>query len=279
VDVLSDVVSAIRVGQPACERVEWSGPWEQRFPDQPGTAGFLVVLQGSCRLIEDSAEPVRLGRGDVVFSPHGNGYTLADEAATVTLCGGYHLAPNWTHPLLRELPGTIQLPAYPERHPDLETAVRILGSESTGRRLGADALVPIALDLLLVYILRACFDGRPGHETGTGWAAALTDPPTSAALNAIHDRPAHPWTVRELADEARLSRAAFSRRFHTLTGQPPMTYLTWWRMTLAAERLREPANSIHTVAADIGYTSEFAFSAAFKRHFGVAPGRFRRGQA
>jgi AraC-like DNA-binding protein len=85
--------------------------------------------------------------------------------------------------------------------------------------------------------------------------------------------------VRELADEARLSRAAFSRRFHTLTGQPPMTYLTWWRMTLAAERLREPANSIHTVAADIGYTSEFAFSAAFKRHFGVAPGRFRRGQA
>ncbi|WP_157248288.1 AraC family transcriptional regulator [Nonomuraea typhae] len=277
-DILSDVISAVRAGSPGGQRVEWRAPWRQDFPDLPGTAGFLVVLQGTCRLIEGSAAPVPLGPGDIVFSPHGNGYTMTDHAAsstTVTLCGGYELTPEWTHPLLRELPGTIHLPARLGHDSGLRSAVDILGAELGGSRLGAAALLPVALDLLLLYVLRAWFEGHPHDGTASGWAAALADPDISAALNAMHDDPAHPWTVQELADRARLSRATFSRRFGALTGQPPLTYLTWWRMTTAARLLLEPAASIEAVASRIGYTSEFAFSNAFKRHFRLAPGRYR----
>ncbi|TDC45043.1 AraC family transcriptional regulator, partial [Actinomadura sp. KC345] len=81
-DILSDVISAVRIGRPGGARVEWQAPWGVRFPDQPGTAGLLVVLQGWCWLIEDSAEPVPLGPGDVVFSPRGDGYGLADSPST-----------------------------------------------------------------------------------------------------------------------------------------------------------------------------------------------------
>ena len=301
-DILSDVISAVRVGRPGGARVEWHAPWGVRFADEPGTAGLLVVLQGWCWLIEDSAEPVRLGPGDVVFAPRGDGYGLADspttplaeaperpaehprstggkaarEPHTVTLCGGYDLAPGWTHPLLRELPATIHMPARLGRSRGLQAAVEILGEEIDSLRPGADALKPVVIDMLILYVLRAWYEERSGGETTGGWAAALADPAIRAALNAFHDDPAHPWTVRELADRARLSRATFSRRFAALTGRPPLTYLTWWRMTVAAGLLGEPSASIAAVAPRVGYTSEFAFANAFKRHFGIAPGRFRR---
>ncbi|TLF55659.1 helix-turn-helix transcriptional regulator [Nonomuraea sp. KC401] len=129
--------------------------------------------------------------------------------------------------------------------------------------------------MLLLYVLRVWFEAHPRGGTATGWAAALAAPDISAALNAMHDDPAHPWTVQELADRARMSRATFSRRFGSLTGQPPLTYLTWWRMTMAARLLLEPASSLDAVAARVGYTSEFAFANAFKRHFHLAPGRYR----
>lgn len=299
-DILSDVIGAMRAGQPGWHRVEWYAPCGLRFSDQPGAAGFLVVLQGSCWLIEDAAEPVQLGPGDIVFSPHGNGYAIADNPTTplavptedtwaavgpvnparcpttVTLCGGYHLDTSWTHPILRELPGTMHLPARPGRHPELRAAVDLIGTEIDSPRLGASALMPIVLDMLLLYLLRTWFEEQPRDATAAGWASALADPAISAALNAIHNNPAHAWTVQKLADEGRLSRAAFSRRFGTLTSQPPMTYLTRWRMTVAAQLLRDSAAPVDAVATRVGYTSEFAFANAFKRHFGVPPGRFRR---
>jgi AraC-like DNA-binding protein len=296
-DILSDVISAMRAGQPGWHRVSWHAPWGQRFPEEPGSAGFVVVLQGSCWLFADAAEPVRLGPGDIVFAPHGAALALADspttplaeptedtgattdepdDTATVTICGGYTLDPSWTHPILRELPGTIRLPTHRGHHPELRWAVDVLGVEIENSRPGAAALMPLVLDMLLLYILRAWFEQRPRNEPVTGWAAALADPAISTALDAMHDDPAHPWTVPKLAAVSRLSRAAFSRRFATLTGEPPMTYLTWWRMTVAARLLRDTTAPIDAVAARIGYTSEFAFANAFKRHFGTPPGRFRR---
>jgi AraC-like DNA-binding protein len=95
-------------------------------------------------------------------------------------------------------------------------------------------------------------------------------------LQAIHREPARPWTVATLAAEARLSRAPFARRFTTLIGQPPLTYLTWWRMTTAARLLRQNDAPLSAIAADVGYTSEFAFANAFKLRYGTAPGRYRR---
>jgi AraC-like DNA-binding protein len=307
VDVLSDVIAIMRTGRPRSALVRWHGPWGQRFPAVPGSAGFQVILRGSCWLVPPDAEPVPLSVGDVVFFPHGHGYGLADGVATplaepacdplddaelfvsdsvgrhgpatVTLCGGYRLDPHRAHPLLRDLPEVIHLPARPGEHPGLRAAVDLLGAEVSHPRLGTDAVVPAMLDTLLIYIMRAWFDEATAKGHAAGWAAALNDDAVSAALRAIHDTPAHPWTVQSLATRAGLSRAAFSRRFTMLVGQPPLTYLTWWRLTMAARLVRESDAPLGGVAARVGYTSEFAFANAFKRLYGIAPGRYRRGDA
>jgi AraC-like DNA-binding protein len=307
VDFLSDVIAIMRSGRPRSARVAWRAPWGQRFPSVPGSAGFQVILQGSCWLVPPSGGPVALGVGDVVFFPHGHGYALADSPSTppaepvcdpledaelfvsdfvgqngpvtVTLCGGYQLDPRHTHPLLRDLPEAIHLPAQLGRHPELRAAIDLLGNEIGDPRLGADTIVLALLDMLLLYILRAWFEQRPAPAKATGWAAALADPAVSAALHAMHREPAQPWTVQTLAAKAGLSRATFAHRFTALAGQPPLTYLTWWRLTVAASLLRESDAPLGEVAARIGYTSEFAFANAFKRRYGIAPGKYRRQSA
>jgi AraC-like DNA-binding protein len=203
----------------------------------------------------------------------------ADAAAlaTVTLCGAYQLDPARAHPLLHDLPELIHLPAHLGRHPELRATVDLLATELERPRLGTDAIIPALLDTLLLHILRTWLDQNPTSETAaTGWAAALNDPATTAALQAMHRDPARPWTVATLAAEAGLSRAPFARRFAALLGQPPLTYLTWWRMATAARLLHESDAPLSAIAGRVGYTSEFAFAAAFKRRYGTAPGRYRR---
>jgi AraC-like DNA-binding protein len=308
VDVLSDVITVMRTGRPRSARLEWHAPWAQ-FASVPGSAGFQIVLRGPCWLVRPGADPMPLAAGDVVFRPHGHGHTLADDPSTrpagppcgpddvralrrfasetlgtptgapagVTLCGAYELDPARAHPLLRDLPELIHLPAHLGKHPELRATVDLLAAELERPRLGTDAIVPALLDTLLLHILRTWLERPPPTATATaGWAAALNDPVTAAALQAMHRDPARPWTVASLAAEAGLSRAPFARRFTALLGQPPLTYLTWWRMTTAARLLRESDAPLGAVAAEVGYSSEFAFANAFKRRHGVAPGRFRR---
>ncbi|WP_229074986.1 AraC family transcriptional regulator [Actinoplanes sp. DH11] len=283
-DVLSDVLAVMRTGQPRSKQMTWQAPWSQYFAPVPGAAGFHVNLAGPCWLTRPDTEPLHLAAGDIVFRPHGRGHTLAGHPpaapdttgpATVTLCGAYELDPTLMHPLLYDLPELIHIPARPGRHPGLHAAVDQLAAELARPRLGTDALVPLLLDALLLYLLRDWFDGQPVPHT-TGWAAALNDPVTAAALQAIHRDPAHPWTVAGLAAEGGLSRAPFARRFTALVGRPPLSYLTWWRLTTAARRLRGDDAPLSAVATDVGYTSEFAFATAFKRQYGTAPGRYRR---
>ncbi|RJL35572.1 AraC family transcriptional regulator [Bailinhaonella thermotolerans] len=303
-DVLSDVVASMRMGVPRSARVEWAAPWGRRFPAEPGSAGFQVVLRGSCWVVPPEGEPIQAGPGDVLFFPHGHGYALADSPGTpvaepdcdprapaelyasasvegagpvtVTLWGGYRLDSSRAHPLLRTLPAMIHLPARLGRNPELRAAVELLGGEIEDPRPGADMVVPALLDTLLLYILRAWFDASAERCEVESWAAALADPAVSAALDGIHRDPAHPWTVESLGRRAGLSRAAFSRRFTQLVGQPPLTYLTWWRLGTAARMLRDSGAALSEVAAAVGYGSEFAFANAFKREYGVAPGRYRR---
>ncbi len=307
VDVLSDVIAVMRTGQPRSARVAWHAPWAQQFASMPGSAGFQVILQGRCWLVQAGSEPVALSTGDVVFRPHGRGHVLVDSPATpatgpacdpdaqptlhrhdsdtdrpatapatIILCGGYQFDTARTHPLLPDLPELIHLPAHLGRHPQLHATVQLLGDELAHPRLGTDAIVPALLDTLLLHILRAWLDGQPVRAADTGWAAALNDGPIAAALNAMHRDPARPWTVAALAAEAGLSRTPFARRFTALLGQPPLTYLTWWRMTTAARLLQESDAALNVIATKVGYTSEFAFGNAFKRHHAVAPGRYRR---
>jgi len=302
--LLSDIVAGIRIGLPRSSRITWHAPWAQRFPAAPGSAGFQVILQGSCWLLPEGGDPIPLSVGDVVFFPHGHGCVLADSpstpvprtdcdpgeetalfgsasmagpgAATVTLCGGYRLDDARTHPILRNLPDLIHLPARLGHHQELRTAIDLLAAEIASPRPGADTVVASLLDMLLLFILRAYITTEPERCTVSGWSAALADPGISAALDAVHRDPAHPWTVASLADLAGLSRAAFSRRFSVLVGQPPLGYLTWWRLGTAARLLRSTDAPLSEVATRVGYGSEFAFANAFKRQYGRAPGRFRR---
>ncbi|GAA0485095.1 AraC family transcriptional regulator [Streptomyces sp. NPDC046215] len=307
-DILTEAVGSMRTGQPVSVRTEGRAPWGLRLPPVAG-AGFHVVLYGTCWLLplEDSPphlQPVPLSPGDVVFLRDGGGHILADHPSTpaedeqpgqirpgspigtVTvggdgprtslLCGNYHLDQGRPHPLVRQLPEVIHLPTRHGRHPELSAAVQLLGAEVENPRLGSSGIVPALIDSLLLYILRAWLDDQPA-AAAEGWAAALGDTAVAPALAAIHGDPSAQWTVESLADRAGLSRAAFARRFTALVGEPPMAYLTRWRMTTAARLLRESDDPLATVAARTGYGSEFAFAKAFKREYGLAPGGYRRG--
>ncbi|MFJ1973225.1 AraC family transcriptional regulator [Streptomyces sp. NPDC087903] len=297
-DVVSDAISAVRTGRPSSNRLTVRGSWCTRLAPYEG-AGFHVVLSGGCSLLPDGGgEPVTLGAGDVVLLPHGAGHVLADgpvDAARAEravpfesltdpvgslrgegheaelLCGKYRLDRSRVHPLLAELPQVVHLPNRVGADPELRYAVDLLARELDERRPGACLALPSLLDLLLVYMVRAWMARA---RTGA-WPGVLSDPVTTAALRALHTDPAAPWTIDRLAAEAGVSRATLSRRFTSLVGRPPMAYLTWWRLTLSATRLRDSDAPLATVAREAGYGSPYALSHAFSREFGVTPGRYR----
>ncbi|MFG2117260.1 AraC family transcriptional regulator [Streptomyces sp. NPDC048718] len=311
-DVLSDVIAAMRTGRPHSSRTVRFAPWGLRFP--PGkAAGFHVVLQGTAWLLPPRENPgggpaaalppppVRLCPGDVVLLTHGTAYGLADHPdspltdavplpdgswptppdrgpvgaeETLLLCGAYQLSRTRPHPLLAELPPYVHIPARVGAHPRLRAAVELLGAELAEPLPGSDAIVPALLDTLLLSLLRTWWLTERADRS-TGWSAALADPAVAAALRALHGDPTHPWTVGELGALGGLSRAAFARRFTTLVGRPPLAYLTWWRMATAGRLLRAGGLPLRSVAERTGYASEFAFAKAFKREYGVAPGRYR----
>ncbi|GIM70009.1 AraC family transcriptional regulator [Winogradskya consettensis] len=267
-DVLSDAVATLRIGRPHSSIVRLTS---DRALGAVAGAGFHVVLEGSCLVTTASIPPVPLAAGDVVFLPQGSAHGLSGADA-VLLCGAYLLDRSRSHPLLDGLPPVIHLPSG--SCDGLRTTVDLVGAELRGSRPGADAMLPALLDVLLLQMLRAHYS-----ESDTGWAATLRDPAVAAVLRAIHGDVARPWTVPALAAEASLSRAALGRRFTALVGRPPLSYLTWWRMTVAAGLLTASAAPLATIARQVGYTSEFAFAAAFKRSHGRPPGVFRRESA
>jgi AraC-like DNA-binding protein len=304
-DLVGEAISAMRSGEPQAARALLTPPWGLRFP-AAGGAGVQVILRGSAWLLPpDGSAPVQMAAGDVAVirrhRPHGmadHPSTPLDDAdieehdpaehwpsdgsameervpGTVLLGASYYLNGARPHPLFQSLPDVIHLPAQIGAAGTVRTVVELLGAEMDRERPGASAAVPALLDLLLLYTLRTWLETT---AQPIGWAQALRDPAVSSALRAIQERPAERWTVASLAAEASLSRAAFARRFATLTGQPPLTYLTWWRMTIAGRLLQTTDATTRTVAERVGYGSEYAFSKAFKRELGLAPAHYRRRQ-
>ncbi|WP_280447849.1 AraC family transcriptional regulator [Nocardia cyriacigeorgica] len=295
-DILSDTIAAIRTGSPSSGLFIRHAPWGRRYPVVPG-AGFHVVLQGSCWLVPPRGEPIAMGAGDVLFLPRGADHDLLDSPTTpvteiahvgepreipgdgvrtALLCGAYELGRRRSHPLLDDLPEFIHLPARPSRDPALRGAVDLLAAEVAEPRAGSDAAIPAILDTLLLFVLRAWLDEQARDRPG-GWAGAFADPAVAAALRAIHDDPANAWTVPELSAIGGVSRATLARRFTATVGEPPLSYLTRWRLLTAARLLGDTDASLASIAAEVGYTSEFAFAKAFKREYGLPPGRYRRG--
>ncbi|MFJ9697331.1 AraC family transcriptional regulator [Kitasatospora sp. NPDC101183] len=297
-DVVSDAITAVRTGTPASNRLKVSGRWGAHLPPYTG-AGFHVMLAGSCWLLPDGGgAPLPLAAGDVVLLPRGSGHALADrelppeqalrlpeldtlrapkevdgpqDGAAELLCGKYRLDNVVTHPLMSGLPEILHFSTRDGRHPELRGAVDLLGAEVAADRPGGALALPALVDLLLVYLVRAWTT----REDADGWAAALADPVVAAALAVIHEDPAREWTAPELGRHVGVSRATLVRRFTRRTGMAPMTYLAWWRMTRAATLLKRGTDSLDTVARKVGYSSQYTFSPAFRRQFGITPGRYR----
>ncbi|MCL3859716.1 AraC family transcriptional regulator [Actinotalea sp. K2] len=156
----------------------------------------------------------------------------------------------------------------------VHSTMRLIAREAAADRPGGETVLTRLADVLAVQVLRAWLD--EGASSTQGWLAALHDEHVGAALAAVHRAPAHPWTLDGLAAVAHLSRSAFAARFTALVGEPAMRYVTWWRLRLAHDRLVAGDLSVASVAHGVGYVSEAAFSRAFRRELGVAPGEVRR---
>jgi AraC-like DNA-binding protein len=189
---------------------------------------------------------------------------------------GYLATAIAPHPLLEALPAALVADVGGRPSAEwVESSFRYAAREHAARRPGSQEVLARLAELLFVEAVREHIERLPGDATG--WLAALRDPPLARALAALHARPAQAWTAEALAEEAFLSRSALAERFVRTLGVPPMSYLTGWRMLLAAQRLRESPDPIAQIAAAVGYESESTFSRAFSREMGVAPGAYRRG--
>ncbi len=296
-DILADVFAATRFGEATTAQFRPRLPWGIYY-DVQGKAGFHAVLRGSCWVVfEDDRAAVRLDAGDMLLVPHGWRHglagspetplvpfhewwkasrALAPSAAdeTLIMCGAYPLDAEAPHPLLALLPQVIHIPsqAYAQAN-DVTAILRLLELESNAGRLGASAIRSRLLDALFMYAIRHWVESRP--DEARSWVEAMSDPSIGRAVALIHRRPHEEWTVDALAHEVALSRAAFSRRFTSTLGEPPLTYLTRWRMDMASRLLRETTQPLARIAASVGYQSEHAFSKAFRRERGVPPGHYR----
>ena len=287
-------------------RLAMTAPWSLSVEDEAPLT-IMTVLEGHAWVVTDG-DPVRIDAGDVsvvkgpepclvadepdrpvsiVVRPDQrceslDGRSLIDEmmlgvrtwgndrdGETQVLVGTYNLDTEVSRRLLGAIPRHLYL-----RADEWDTAlVRVLEQEVSRDRPGQEVILDRLLDLLLISAVRAWFDRHTADAPG--WYTAETDEAIGSTVRLIHKEPARHWTVAELASEAGLSRAAYARRFGELVGEPPMTYLTNWRLALAADLLREPDATVGSVADEVGYASPYALSTAFKRVRGVSPREHR----
>ncbi|MEV7063073.1 AraC family transcriptional regulator [Streptomyces collinus] len=282
-------------------------PWAVRVEDRAPLTVMLVV-RGEAWIVPDRGERTRLRAGDLAIARGPGPYTCADapgtapqavilphqecrypdgrplngsmdlgvrtwgdrlDGDTVMLIGTYPMRGDIGGRLLDALPPLLGLPSDVWDCP----LTPYLAEEMVRDEPGQEVVLDRLLDLLVIAALRAWF-ARPEAEA-PAWYRALADPVVGGVLRLLQDDPAHPWTVAALAAKAGVSRAALARRFTALVGEPPMTHLTGWRLALAADRLRDSADTLDAVARRVGYGSAFALSTAFKRVYGVSPVEYR----
>ena len=246
----------------AYETVVVRGPGTFTFVDELDTDAEPIACGEHCATPEQGGTRHRLGWTD----PRDDG-----GAAATLIVGAYPVRGEISRRLLEALPVVLRVPAGGTGDAVLDHLAAEVAVDAPGQQVVLDRL----LDWMLVCTLREWFD-RPGGEPPAWWAAQR-DPVAGDALRLLHAEPAAPWTVASLADRIGVSRSTLAKRFADLVGEPPLTYLTRWRMTLAADLLIErKAATVADIAGTVGYSDPFGFSAAFKRVRGVNPSEFRR---
>lgn len=314
-DVLSDVLRVIRLSGGIRFRTEYLAPWSIETPPPHQLAvllqaasqrivSFHIVAEGTCWVELDGCANKQLSKGDIIVFPYGSSHILSDRpgkppipvedilppqpwsdmpvlkyggngALTQLVCGFLLCDELLFNPFLRTLPVLMHIPVFTEPTcPLLETGVRYIIEETLGDRPGSSCLLTRLTELMFVEILR----NHMQHisEQPIGWLAALKDSIVGPVLNLLHARPEYNWTVTELAGQVGVSRSTLATRFTQLLGQPPMQYLTQWRLQLAVNLLKSTDAGMAKIATQVGYESEAAFNRVFKRHLGMPPATWRQ---
>ena len=302
-DNLGGLLDAPRARGAFALRTVMRSPWSLRIvAESPLT--LIAGVTGDCWVIPDQGEPVRVGPGDIAVTRAPDHYNVADspttsptvvihpgqrccdldgnsvlesmthgvrtwgndpDGPTTFLVGAYEHLSDISDRLLRALPPVISLSGDAWESP----LVPLLLEEVVKDEPGQAAVLDRLLDLLVTAVLKAWF--AQNDTARPEWWRYQGDRIVEHALRLMHDHPARQWTMALLASESGASRASLARRFSDLVGEPPMTFLKNWRMALAADLLCLPNESVGTVAEKVGYSSPFAFSAAFKRVRGISP--------
>lgn len=303
VDGLGALLDGPRAHGAFLTRCLMTSPWSIRLEDE-APLSLTAVVRGRAWAVPDDADPVPLTEGDVLITRGPDHWTVADHPDTTVTAiirsGQQCFAPDgrsttdemdlgvrsWGNSATGEtrfLTGVYLFDGeVPRRLLDALPRMLVVEEQELGSPLlpllaseivrddpGQDAVLDRLLDLLLIAALRTWFT-RPEAEP-PGWYLAQGDAVVGPVLRLMQDRPEHPWTVAELAASAALSRAAFARRFTETVGEPPMAFLTGWRLALAADLLLDPTLTVESVARRVGYATPFALSTAFKRAYGVSP--------
>ena len=300
-DVLAEIMAVAGVRGTVAARLDAAEPWGLQLDHVPGAA-FHTITSGTAWLRVPGRSPVHLSPGDVVLLASGAAHGLAStpegdlrafdhlaaerafeaggvmrvgtgDVRTRILCASYRQDPATITPLLSLLPEVLHLAAGSGNR-GVDDIVRVMASELSDPQPATTTVLDRLVDVLLIQLVRA-WRLSSGPDLQASWLMGLRDPVVAAALQAMHERPAQPWTIEGLAREVAVSRATLARRFPALVGATPAAYLTRWRMDLAARQLRDTDQPLDAIARQVGYASEYAFSRAFSRARAVPPGRYR----
>ena len=317
-DALSEILRVVRLVGAIFIHARFTAPWCYQSPRADSAAPLLepgaervvifhLVTEGECFVELGDATPLRLGAGDVVVFPHGDAHRMTSTrglapakgtrldavlsrrprqlsyggggAVTRIVCGYLACDARLARMLLAGLPPVVRVNVRGSNAGVwLETSVRYALSEARSpRRPGGAGVLAKLAEVLFIEVLRLYIN--EGSSGRTGWLAGMGDRIVGAALNELHERPAHAWTLEELARAAGTSRSVLAERFQNMVGNSPMQYLTQWRMLLAANLLSRSNAPLARIAEDVGYQTDTAFSRAFRREFGAPPAAWRRSQS
>jgi AraC-like DNA-binding protein len=315
-DALSEVLRVVRLVGAIFIRARFTAPWCYHSPHatsiapllEPGAERvviFHLITEGECFVELGDQPPVHLGAGDVVIFPQGDAHRMTSApglapaagsrldlvlsrrprqivyggggATTRLVCGYLACDARFARMLLAGLPAVLKVNVRGSNAGVwLEASVRYALSEARSPRPGGAGVLAKLAEVLFIEVLRLYINEQ--SEGRTGWLAGVGDRIVGAALRELHKRPAHAWTLEELARAAGTSRSVLAERFQCLVQVSPMQYLTQWRMLLASNLLCRSNAPLSRIAADVGYQTDTAFSRAFRREFGSPPATWRRTQ-
>ena len=315
-DVLSEVLKVVRLNGAVFYNAEFSAPWSVRSPQSLALAPYVrcdgghvviyhLVTDGAAwARLEDSQQRVQLAAGDIVIFPHGDPHVMGHGSSVEPIDNGKHLETLFSQGLnvmrmggggeqtkfvcgylacdtqlkdllLGSLPPILKVNIRSDPSGAwLENSIRFSVAHAASSAAGGEAVLAKLSEALFIETLRRYIATMP--EDQTGWLAGARDAEVGRALALLHRNPAQPWTIASLAERVGVSRSVLAERFRFYLDEPPIAYLTRWRLQLGARMLKSTSQGVAQIAAQAGYESEAAFNRAFKRHFGVPPARFRR---